>query len=270
MTPKRADVVKQDARLVQSVARAAHVLRHLASSEQPVSLSEVAEVVSLSKPATLHLLRTLAADRFVERDERGAYRLSWGLYELGSAVLRSVDLIERARPVLDDLAAAAGEAALLGVISDDAVLYVGRAQPPGSFTMVANTGRRSPFHTNASGKVLLAHQPDDYVRAYLAAPLTPRTGATIREPQILWAQLESIRSHGYGTCWQEQELGLSSVACPVLDHSGDAVAALTLAGPSERVSPHRMNDLLAILRPHADRLSAAMGAPLPTERELAT
>lgn len=247
-------------RIVRSVARAAALLKVLAAHGRPMGLGDLATAIRISKPATFHLLRTLELEGFVAKSADAAYSLDWGLYELGSAVIRSVDLTRVARLHLDRLAEETGEAVLLSILDGESVLYLDRGQSTESFTMVANVGRRSPLHTNASGKVLLAYQDQHFIDAVLAKPLPANTSATVSTPRELEAQLLDARRDGYATCWQEQETGLSSVAVPVFDYTGRVCAAMAIAGPAERVSKKSVPGLVKRLREEAQEISAKLGA----------
>lgn len=246
-------------RLVRSVGHAIGLMRILAESNNGLTLSELTRRGGLSKTSTFHLVRTLEVERFVARNETGKYRLSWGAYEIGSVVARSVDLTRAARVHLDRLAERTGEAALLAIAEGQSVLYLDRGQSDQSFTMVANVGRRSPLHTNASGKALLAHMPDRVVESVIAAGLERRTSATIVDPQILREELGTIRSRGYAACWQEQEPALNSIAVPLWDYTGQVCATLTVAGPSTRLTRRAVPRLLGILQDEAASVSAELG-----------
>jgi len=246
-------------RLVQSVSRAAQLLKHLASEGAPMKLTELARAVGLSKPATFHLLRTLELEGFVRKTAAATYQLDWGLYELGSAVIRTVDLTRVARLHLDHLAEVTGEAVLLSILDGDSVLYLDRGQAVESFAMTANVGRRSPLHTNASGKTLLAHQPPEFIADFLGRDLTAKTQATICDPRELDQILESIRLDGFSTCWEEQEMGLCSVAVPLRDYTGKVCAAMTIAGPTQRVNHESVPRLAALLQAEAEKVSQALG-----------
>lgn len=247
-------------RVVRSVARAAALLKVLAARGKPMALGELAQSISISKPATFHLLRTLEIEGFVAKGADATYQLDWGLYELGSAVIRSVDLNRIARIHLDRLAEETGEAVLLGILDGHSVLYLDRGQATESFSMVANIGRRSPLHTNASGKVLLAYQEQDFIAELLATKLMANTPATIVDPDALEQELREARRDGYATCWQEQELGLCSIAVPIFDYTGRACAAMAIAGPAERVTKRAVPGLVKRLHEEAHAVSAQLGA----------
>ena len=248
-------------RRVQSVDHAIDILRALAEAGQGAGLSTIAHHVELSKATVYHLLGTLESRRFVVRDaETGRYRLSWGLYELGSAVVRSVDLTRTARHHLDRLAAQTGESVLLGILDEDSVLYLDRGDAPSGFRMVASAGRRSPLHSTASGKVLLAFAQDPaLVPAIVSRPLAKLTTTTITDPKRLRRELAQVRQQGYATCWQEREVGLCSVAVPVRDYSGAVIASLAIAAPSTRLNTRTVHQTLVPLRAAAQTIGSELG-----------
>lgn len=247
-------------RTVRSVVHAVRLMKEISRSTAPNSLGELATAIGLSKPATFNLLKTLEVEGLVSKDVNARYQLTWGVYELGSAVVRSANLSRVSRLHLDRLADATGEAVLLAILDDRSVLYIDRGQTTESFSMVANVGRRSPLHTNASGKVLLAWQSSDFIDTVLSAPLEPHTAYTMTDPERLRAELASVRRDGFALCAQEQEEGLSSVSVPVTDYTGRVLAALTVAAPSQRIDNRSIPTLRDMLQQEAGAISAQMGA----------
>lgn len=250
--------IPKETRIVQSVSHAAGLLKALHELGKPATLSDLARRIWLSKPATYALLKTLELDGLIERDQSARYRLSWGLYELGSAVTHQFGLTKAARMQIDRLATLTGEAVLLGILDHASVLYLDRGEIDQSFTMVANIGRRSPLHTNATGKVLLAYQDEKYIATLVRSRLAPTTSLTVTDPDRLTAELARVRKSGFALCRQEQEVGLSSIAVPVFGSSGVA-AALTIAGPTSRVSGDALPRLLSALRATAEQVSRQLG-----------
>jgi DNA-binding IclR family transcriptional regulator len=252
---------RDDDRHVQAVLHAVDVLQAMAVNDREMGVSELARRSGLSKAATYAILRTLESRRLVARDPGVAtYRLGWALYEMGANVVRNLDLSRVARTHLDELAGRTGDAVLLGILEDGAVLHVDRGESPDQFHMVANIGRRSPIHASASGKAILAFADLEVVQAVLARPLKPFTIHTRTDIVALQAELAGIRRQGYATCWQEVEIGLSSISVPLRDYSGDVVAALTLAGPVARVNEEAAPALVAELRATADVIEQRLGA----------
>lgn len=247
-------------RTVRSVVHAVRLMKEISRLTSPSSLGELATAIGLSKPATFNLLKTLEVEGLVSKDMNARYQLTWGVYELGSAVVRSANLSRISRVHLDRLADATGEAVLLGILDDQTVLYIDRGQTTESFSMVANVGRRSPLHTNASGKVLLAWQSSEFIDDVLSSPLEGRTAYTVTDPDRLRAELVAVRRDGYALCAQEQEEGLSSVSVPVTDYTGRVLAALTIAAPSQRIDNRSIPSLRDLLRDEARAISSQLGA----------
>lgn len=249
-------------RRIQAVDHAIDVLEAMSAAGRPVGVSEIARQTGLSKATVHHLLATLETRRFVMRDADSAlYKLSWALYELGSNVVRDIDVSRIARPYLDKLAVETGESVLLGILDEHSVLYLDRGEAPAGLQMRANAGRRSPLHATASGKVLLAFANDSLLLdEVLSGPLERLTKTTITDPSILRYELAEARRRGYATCWQEREAGLCSVSVPLRDYRGSVVAALTVAGPSIRLTTLTFQQHLGPLMATACRIEAHLGA----------
>ncbi|MCH1882001.1 IclR family transcriptional regulator [Agrococcus sp. ARC_14] len=256
--PESAD----DGRIVQSVARAIRLLKYMATVGKPLSLSLLARSVEMSKPAAFHLLRTLQLQGIVHKNEDATYELSWGLWELGASVTRNLDVVQAARHHLDQLAEATGEVVLLSIRDGSSVIYLDRTEAGAGFgaVMVANSGRRSSLHANASGKLLLAFAPQSVIDDVMSQPLRQFSSATITDPLVLNNQLGEIRRDNFSSCWQEQELGVSSIAVPIRDYSGGVVAAVAVAGPAARVNRQVLARLSAPLLAAGAHISRDLGA----------
>ena len=249
------------ARRVQAVDHAIDVLEVMGTIGRPMGVSEIARQTRLSKATVHHLLTTLETRRFVMRDaDSPLYKLSWALYELGSNVVREVDLSRVARPYLDKLAVQTGESVLLGILDGDSVLYLDRGEAPAGLQMRANAGRRGLLHATASGKVLLAFANDGtLLDQILNEPLKKLTETTITDPATLRQELAQARQLGYATCWQEREVGLCSVAAPLRDYRGTVVGSLAVAGPAVRLTNRTLQGHLGPLLGAARRIEAHLG-----------
>jgi DNA-binding IclR family transcriptional regulator len=259
---------RQGSRRVKAVEHALDVRDCMAEAGRPIGVSDIARRVGLSKATVHHLLATLESRRFVMQEPHSSlYRLSWALYELGSSVVRDVELSRVARPYLDKLASKTGESVLLGILDEDAVLYLDRGEPQGGLPMVASAGRRGSLHATASGKVLLAFCDDPtLVEKALQGPLKQMTRTTVIEPTTLRRQLGQVRSRGYATCWQEREVGFCSVAVPLKDYTGSVVGSLALAGPASRLTPRTLQSHLSPLKHAAYEIELRIGgARTPVE-----
>ena len=218
---------------VQSIERAFAVLGALADG--PIGVTEVADRADLPKSTAARLLASLAREGVVEQvpgDTR--YRLGPRLVTLAARIRPGRSLAALARPSLEALADTVGEAAGLSIADGDLVHYIEQVSSPNPVSVRDWTGSRIPLHAVSSGQVLLAYAPTTFVQRYLGRPMerfTPRTLVTADE---LLERMRAIRRDGYTWALEEFDEGISSVAAPVADASGEVVAAVHLHGPSYR------------------------------------
>lgn len=218
---------------VQSIERAFTVLGTLANG--PIGVTEVAERADLPKSTAARLLASLVHEGVVEQlpgDTR--YRLGGRLATLAAGVLPTRSLARLARPSLVELSAAVGEAAGLSVPDGDLVHYVDQVDTPNPVSVRDWTGSRLPMHAVSSGQVLLAFRQPAALERYLERPLERFTERTLVAPDALRERLWQVRRDGYAWVREEFDRGISSVAAPIADASGEVVAAVHLHGPSYR------------------------------------
>ena len=218
---------------VQSIERAFAVLSTLADG--PIGVTEVAERARLPKSTAARLLASLAREGVVEQvpgDTR--YRLGGRLATLAAGVLPTRSLARLARPSLVELSTEVGEAAGLSVPDGDLVHYVEQVDTPNPVSVRDWTGSRLPMHAVSSGQLLLAFRPVAALARYLERPLERFTELTIVDPDALRERLREIRRDGFAWAREEFDRGISSVAAPIADASGEVVAAVHLHGPSYR------------------------------------
>lgn len=261
-----ADGTAARSRRVRSVDHAIDVLEILGATERGLGVSDIARRCGLSKAATHHLLGTLETRRIVTRDpDSGHYRLDWALYELGSKVVHGVHLTQVARHYLDQLASQIEESVLLSILDGESVLYLDRGEAPAGLRLIADAGRRSPLHSTASGKALLAFAADSsLIERILSGPLPRVTSATITDPQRMRRELALVRQRGFATCWQEGEVGLCSIAMPARDHRGQVVAVIAIVGTSSRLNSRTVQQHVPALRATVRSIESRLGWPHPS------
>jgi IclR family transcriptional regulator, acetate operon repressor len=165
------------------------------------------------------------------------------------------DLVELAQPSMRRLASESGETVNLIVPTPGATEAI--AQIDGSHMLGATNwiARELPLHCTAAGKLFLALG----AAALDGRPLEARTAATVVDPERLERELEAVRERGYATLVDELEDGLSAVAAPVRERGGSLVAALTVAGASLRLPPHRLALLGRVTIEQAHAVSTRLG-----------
>ncbi|NGO67808.1 IclR family transcriptional regulator [Streptomyces boncukensis] len=250
------------ARSIQSLERAAAVLRLLAGGERRLGLSEIASALDLAKGTAHGLIRTLQQEGFVEQDAAtGKYQLGAELLRLGNSYLDVHELRARALVWTDDLARSSGESVYLGVLHQQGVLIVHHVFRPDDSRQVLEVGAMQPLHCTALGKVLAAYDP---VAHSQAADVERRvfTERTVTDEQAFEELLEVVRARGWASDVEETWNGLASVAAPVYDRRRMPVGAVGVTGAVERVCaegelhPH----LVAAVRDCARAVSRDLGA----------
>jgi DNA-binding IclR family transcriptional regulator len=218
---------------VQSIRRAFAVLGAL--GDGPLGVTDVADRVGLPKSTAARLLSTLADENAVEQIPGDtAWRLGPRLVTLAAGFTLARSLAALARPALIELAEISGEAAGLSVPDGDLVHYIEQVDTPNPVQVRDWTGARAPLHAVSSGQVLLAFRPPAAIERYLAGPLERFTARTLAEPDAVRERLQSIRRKGFTWALEEYDPGISSVAAPIADGSGEVIAAVHVHGPSYR------------------------------------
>ena len=223
--------------MVQSLERAFAILDEVA--QRPAGVTSIAERVRLPKSTVARLLATLEDVDAVERFDGVRWRIGPGVAALTAAGSAERNLIAIAHPFLVDLVAGLGEDAGLGLPDGNEVHYVDQVESDNPVQVRDWTGTRAPMHAVPSGLVLLAEWPDDALGAYLAGELVALTRRTVTDPEELRARLAEVRAAGYAWGLEEFAEGIDSVAAPIRDERGNAIAALHVHGPAYRFPASR-------------------------------
>ncbi|NIN67534.1 MAG: helix-turn-helix domain-containing protein [Anaerolineae bacterium] len=232
---------------VQSVDRAVAILNALSGSEGHLGVTELSNQLDLHKSTVHRLLVSLKKGGLVERDApTRKYRLGVRLVELGHAWLGSRGLPQVALPYLHYLADELGEITYLAILQGDVALNVLQVPAPHLVQSVRWLGR-AYLHSTSTGKVFLAHMPEDELDSFLGGELRARTGKTITDANELRAQLDQVREEGFATSFEEDEEGINAVAVPVRQRDGTIVAAIGVVGPSFRFTKEKAMDAPSIM-----------------------
>ena len=246
-----------------ALAKGLYLLDVIGEQEAPARFKDLQAATGLSKGTLARMLNTLVLFRFVRHeDSDNTYRLGHRLFELAHRVWEDFDLRGAALPLLDRLADDLRETVALCSIESDEVLYIDQRSRGGAFGFRIEIGRRAPLHCTAGGKALLAFAAPHEQRSILdRIRLTRFTDRTFTDEDALVADLALAKVRGYAISLGEHVEGVSSVAAPIFDHTGRAVAAIGAFGPSSRLSSDRLHvagrDLMAAARQISGNVGAA-------------
>jgi IclR family transcriptional regulator, acetate operon repressor len=238
----------------QAIDRAGDLLVRVVESARPLGVGELAELTGLPKSTTSRLVSALERHGLVQR--AGGLRPGPVLLRLAQRGVPDAALVELADDSLRLLAETSGETINLGVPAPAGVDHLAQRDSRHFVGTTNWVGRRVPLHATSNGKVFLAF-------GVLPVPellerLTPRT---ITQRAKLEQALEQVRARGYAVTYDELEIGLAAIAAPVRGAEGDVVAALSISGPTIRLTPERVQELAPLLVEQARVLSGRLGFP---------
>lgn len=224
-------------RTLSSVRNAARLLKEFSSREPEFGVTELAERLGIGKSSVHRLLATLLTEDLIEQDAlTGRYRLGLAMHDLGTAASAGNSLHAAVLLPMSELRNHTGETVQLGVLDRREVVYVERLDSPNTLRLYVNDGRRRDAHSTGAGKCLLAYLPPEQLDRLLDRwELPQRTPHTITNHAALRRDLLKTRRRGYAINQHESEIGVFSVAAPIRDIAGRVVAALSVAGPSQRM-----------------------------------
>ena len=245
---------------IKSLDLALEVLVQLGEM-QGGTLSEIAGVLDQSPATVYRVLTTFQGHGFADFDEQSQiWSIGPAAFLTGSHFLRRTSLVERARPIMRDLMEATGETANLGIERDGKVLFLGQVETQATIRAFFPPGTASAMHSSGIGKALLCRMDDQRQRQVLAAgQLEQFTPNTLTDPEAMIADLHASKVRGYAIDAEERNIGMRCIAAPVYNVFGEAVAGISVSGPTSRITEDRLDALAIPVMEAAARLTRDIG-----------
>jgi IclR family transcriptional regulator, acetate operon repressor len=238
----------------QTVHRAIAVLNLFRNSAEPLGISAIARSTGLKLPTAHRLVRGLVAEGFMAQDpvsER--YRLGPAIVVLAQQA-RTTSGLELVQPMIEQLAERCGESVSISTRHANTVLVVLRSATHTGLRFEHPAGGTIEIHASGMGKVLLAHSPDTLSKAVSRLGALQRfTPTTITDPAALISELEAVRVDGYATNNEERHAGVTGLAAPIPQQP--VTYAIGIQGPTIRLTPERIQQLVPALREAASAIS---------------
>lgn len=252
--------IKENPQEVGVITKVLRILEAIQSSPAGLGLTDICEITEINKSTAHRFLKHLEREGFLIRMQSRLYLLGPRFSQMTAHVNHSAVLQAVARPPLWELWQATHETVNLAVLDQGTVLYSDVIESPHEFRLSSRVGTRRPLHATALGKVLAAYSPEEQRRALLNAivfqPMTPRTIINLLQFR---EELEKVRRQGYAVDDEEVVLGARCVAAPVLGLNGSALAAVSISGPTTRVTASLVSALAAAVVSCAGAISSGMG-----------
>jgi len=252
---------------INSVLRAAAVLRCLAHENGGLRVGTIAQRLDLDRTTTFRLVVTLEECGLLERvADTKDFKLGVGVFEIGSAYLRTTDLHSVARPVMIDLARRVKESVHWAILSGDKAVCIDKIDSPRGFGTTSKIGGAVALNSGSVGKVLLAFQPEEHRERLLASMSLPRlTARTVTSADVLREEIAEIRRTGFCLSLGQGEPHMACAAAPIFDHDHRIIAGLSIGGSIQRFADEETAKFLAeSLLGAARQISERMGCAAPT------
>ena len=246
---------------VKAVAKTTRILELLAERDG-LGVTEIALHTAMAKATTYRFLATLQQLGYIRQDRATErYSLTLKLFELGSLVRARRSLADEVRPTLQAVADKTGETVHLAMLEAGHLVYVVKIESQRTLkvSMQSRIGSAAPVYCTGLGKAMLAGLAPDQVERILAqTELVAHTPNTLTDTAAIERELATIRAQGYAIDNEEHELGVTCIAAPVVDHSGTAVAAVSVSMPSIRVTTEAFERYRAEIAAAAKTLSTTV------------
>ena len=231
--------------MVKSVSRALDIITMLSLKKGGLGVTEISKQIDINKSSVYRILSTLVQYGYVEQDEEtGRYKLGYKFLEISSKLLDSIDLRSEARPFLQELENETNEVVHLVVYDQGEVVYIEKLEGNELLRMHSKVGKRAPMHCTSVGKAILSQLPDNVVEGIIERKGMPvHTIHTITDKEVFMKELEQVREKGYALDLEENELGITCIAVPIFDHTGKVVSAVSISGPTIRMTEERLEQL---------------------------
>lgn len=245
--------------VISSLGKGLRVLELLADHGE-LGVSAVAAHLQTNRAGCHRFLLTLRDLGYVEKTEDGRYRLTFKVLELGMKKLNRFEIRHIARPLMQELSSAFGETVNLGHWDGRVIVHLDKIDSTEILRMDSGLGAVAPAYCTGLGKAILAFLPPEEITAYLrGVQLQSMTPHTITSVEALREELTRTRARGFAVDNEELCLGLRCVSAPVFDYAGRPSFALSVSGPTHRMSESRIASMTVEIKNVCRRLSEKIG-----------
>lgn len=245
--------------MVNSILRAIRLLEYLGKNRGK-TVTEMCATLGYPKSTTHGILATLEHENLITKDQQNRYHLGLKLFELGSMAQSDLEIRRIAAPFLKHLNAELDETVHLTVLEGAEVLYVECFESSKRLRTYSVLGVHAPLYCTSVGKAILAFLPADEQQAILDATVFEQfTDNTIMDKTYLLDELRTIAQRGYAVDNMEHEDGLRCVGAPIRNHAGRVFAAISVSGPSQRITLGNVSEIGKVVMQQAEHISAQLG-----------
>lgn len=245
---------------VPALERALTLLETLASSATGLTMAEITRHLGLPRSSAHYLLLTLERRGYLHRNaQTGRYLFALKLFSLANMALSGLRVREQATPFLQALTEKTRLTVHMAILEQNEVVLIQKVEPPGLFRLATWMGKRMPIHCTGVGKALIAYLPEIELDRLLKPGLLRYNENTITTVRKLKEEFERIRRLGYAVDDEEETIGLRCIGAPILDPTGQVVAAISVAGTTSQISAENLSSFAGKVKETALAISEELG-----------
>jgi IclR family transcriptional regulator, KDG regulon repressor len=248
--------------LIQSVSHALELLEQFHDEVDELGVTELSKRLKLHKNNVFRLLATLESHGYIEQNKvTENYRLGLKTLELGQTFVKQMGLLRQSRPILEAVVHECNETSYIAILKDFNIIYLDVVETDLTVRVVPRVGSRLPAYCTAAGKVQIAYMTEEELEQYLPAKdIKPYTTNTIVDPEILKKHLIQVAEQGYAIDDEELDIGVRCVSAPIRDYTRRIVGAVSISGPSMRMSMERIDrELIPLVKKASEEISIKLG-----------
>lgn len=244
---------------MQLVERTMDVLLALSMEGEGLSVSELADKLSLPNSTTHRILNSLKRMHFVmQSSESKKYRLGYKVLTLSANIIKEDNLTIVAKPFMKELALKTNKTIALSVMDGESLICIDYVESKDTSMFMVRTGFAIPPHATSAGKAIQAFMEIDQVKKIYLNNHDKLTSNTKDDLESFIDELEKVRLDGYAVSDEELQMGVQGAAAPIFDYTGKAVAALSFTALKSDNSLNEENIIL--LKQYAEKVSILLGA----------
>lgn len=248
-------------KIIQSIDRALQVLELFSLEKPEWGVTEISKALNIYKSNVHNILSTFAEKGFVKKDSKtDKYKLGIKFFELGSVVIKNMDLRRIAHSYIEKLSKEFNETVHLGILDEGRVVSIEREESDKGLCSHIEIGRRAPLHCTAVGKAIMSYLSEEEINLIIKEKgLEKYTENTITSEKELKKELEKVRKQGYAVDNMEHEEGVRCVAGPIRDYNGKVIASMSISGPVFRIDESNIPNIAKKVKEYCDCISEEMG-----------
>ena len=248
---------------VQALERGLNLMALIAEGDG-LSLTTIAQRAGIAASTAHRILSTLKASGFVQCDDTHRYFVGAHAFRIGSAFLRNRKMVNVGRRVMRQLMEASGETVSMAIESEGFVVFISQVESHQAIRAFHRPGARGPLHASSLGKAMMASLTDEAVSQRLhRVGMQKITRKTIVDPEALFKDLTAARARGWAIDDEEQSEGLRCVGAAIFNEYGEAVGAISISGPTVRMSEERLGELGPMVKRGAAEITDLIGGSRP-------